>query len=318
MFAAGAITGAGSTWVYPLVAKWAAAYMAKTGTQVNYQSIGSGGGIAQIEAGTVAFGASDKPLTPDVLRQHHLIQFPTAIAGEDIVYNLPGVAAGQLIVSGPLVADIFMGKITRWNDPAIAKLNPGLNLPDMPISVVHRSDGSGTTFTFANYLSKVSPAWKAQIGADTAIAWPTGLGGKGNEGVASYVQRIQRRDRLRGVCVHPREPHAVRADDQQRRQGREPQPRRLPVRRGERRLHQGAGLLRHPDGSARCQQLADLRLHVADPADGRAEVGQRAGHAVLPLGLRAGTVDGQSIAFGPLPASTVRAIKVYWKKNLGI
>src|SRR5487761_53253 len=127
----------------------------------------TGGGSAQIEAGTVAFGASDKPLTPDFLRQHHLIQFPTAIAGEDVVYNLPGVRAGQLIVSGPLIADIFMGKITRWNDPAIRKLNPGLNLPDMPISVVHRSDGSGTTFTFANYLSKVSPAWKAQIGADT-------------------------------------------------------------------------------------------------------------------------------------------------------
>ena len=191
VFAAGTITGAGSTWVYPLVSKWADAYRGQAGVQVNYQSIGSGGGISQIEAGTVAFGASDKPLTPAVLRQFHLIQFPTAIAGEDIVYNLPGLQPGQLVLSGPLVAEIFMGRVTRWNDPAIQKLNPGVSLPGMAISVVHRSDGSGTTFTFADYLSKVSPEWKSQLGADTAIAWPAGLGGKGNEGVASYVQRIR-------------------------------------------------------------------------------------------------------------------------------
>ena len=178
------ITGAGSTWVYPLVAKWSAAYDKQTGTQVNYQSIGSGGGIAQIKAGTVAFGASDKPLKPEELAQAGLIQFPTAIAGEDLVYNLAGIKPGELVLSGPLVADIYLGKVTKWNDPAIAKLNPGVKLPDTNITVVHRSDGSGTTFIWSNYLSKVSPEWKSKVGEGTSINWPTGVGGKGNEGVA--------------------------------------------------------------------------------------------------------------------------------------
>ncbi len=188
--AAESITGAGSTWVYPLVAKWSARYNELTGVQVNYQSIGSGGGIAQIEAGTVAFGASDKPLKPAELRAHGLIQFPTAVAGEDLVYNLPGIQPGQLVLSGPLVAKIYLGEVTKWNDPALRALNPKLALPDMDITCVHRSDGSGTTFTFTNYLGKVSPEWKSKIGADTSVAWPVGVGGKGNEGVASYVQRI--------------------------------------------------------------------------------------------------------------------------------
>ncbi|MDE3110171.1 MAG: phosphate ABC transporter substrate-binding protein PstS, partial [Acidobacteriota bacterium] len=186
----GTITGAGSTWVYPLVAKWSAAYESQTGMKINYQSIGSGGGIAQIKAGTVAFGASDMPLKPDDLKAAGLIQFPTAVAGEDLVYNLPGINPGQIILSGPVVADIYLAKIKKWNDPAIAKLNPDLKLPGVDITVVHRSDGSGTTFTFADYLSKVSPEWKDKVGANTSLAWPTGVGGKGNEGVASYVQRI--------------------------------------------------------------------------------------------------------------------------------
>ena len=156
------ITGAGSSWVYPLVSKWAQVYANNTGVQVNYQSIGSGGGIQQIKAGTVAFGASDMPLTPADLKANGLIQFPTAIAGEDIIYNLPGIGPGELILSGPVVAKIYMGEITKWNDPAIVALNKGLKLPDMAINVVHRSDGSGTTFTFANYLSKVSPEWKEE------------------------------------------------------------------------------------------------------------------------------------------------------------
>src|SRR5487761_2541378 len=190
VWAQSSLTGAGSTWVYPLVAKWAAAYEKETGIKINYQSIGSGGGIAQIKAGTVAFGASDMPLTPEELAKAGLIQFPTAIAGEDLVYNLPGIKPGQLILSGPLVADVYLGKVKKWNDPAIAKLNPGVKLPSVAITVVHRSDGSGTTFTFADYLSKVSPEWKSKVGADTSVAWPTGVGGKGNEGVSSYVQHI--------------------------------------------------------------------------------------------------------------------------------
>jgi phosphate transport system substrate-binding protein len=173
------ITGAGSSWVYPLVAKWSAAYTTKTGIKVNYQSIGSGGGIAQIKAGTVAFGASDMPLKPEDLKAAGLIQFPTAVAGCAMTYNLPGIESGKLILSGPVTADIYLGKIKKWNDPAIEKLNPGLKLPDTDITVVHRSDGSGTTFTFTNYLTKVSPEWKEKVGSNTSVSWPTGVGGRG-------------------------------------------------------------------------------------------------------------------------------------------
>jgi phosphate transport system substrate-binding protein len=185
------ITGAGATFPYPIYAKWAEAYNVKTGVKLNYQSIGSGGGIKQIESKTVNFGASDKPLTPDELEKNGLIQFPTVVGGVVPIINIQGIASGKLKLSGPVLADIFLKKISKWNDPAIAKINPGLALPDLGIIVVHRSDGSGTTFVFANYLSKVSDDWKTKVGADTALAWPAGVGGKGNEGVASYVQRIK-------------------------------------------------------------------------------------------------------------------------------
>jgi phosphate transport system substrate-binding protein len=185
------ITGAGATFPYPIYAKWAEAYNAKTGVKLNYQSIGSGGGIKQIESKTVNFGASDKPLTPDELDKNGLMQFPTVVGGVVPIINVEGISTGKLKLTGALLADIFLKKISRWNDPAIAKINPGLTLPDLGIIVVHRSDGSGTTFVFANYLSKVSNEWKTKVGADTALAWPAGVGGKGNEGVATYVQRIK-------------------------------------------------------------------------------------------------------------------------------
>jgi phosphate transport system substrate-binding protein len=185
------ITGAGATFPYPIYSKWAEAYKAKTGVGMNYQSIGSGGGIKQITAKTVDFGASDMPLTPDVLEKDGLVQFPAVMGGEVLVVNLDGVKTGQIKLSGSVIADIFLGKITKWNDPEIAGLNKDVKLPDMKITVVHRSDGSGTTFIFTNYLSKVSPAWKAKPGVGTSIDWPAGVGGKGNEGVASYVQRIK-------------------------------------------------------------------------------------------------------------------------------
>ncbi len=185
------ITGAGSTFAYPILAKWAQTYKAKTGVGLNYQSIGSGGGIKQIQARTVDFGASDKPLTVAELDKHGLIQFPVIMGGVVPVVNLPGVAPGQLRLTGPVLADIFLGKIKRWNDPAITALNPGVALPDQAITVVHRSDGSGTTFIFTNYLSKVSPEWKAKVGEEASVAWPAGVGGKGNEGVASYVKQIK-------------------------------------------------------------------------------------------------------------------------------
>ena len=315
---AASITGAGSTWVYPLVAKWSAAYAKQTGIQVNYQSIGSGGGIAQIKAGTVAFGASDKPLKPEELAQAGLIQFPTAIAGEDLVYNLAGIKPGELILSGPLVADIYMGKVTKWNDPAIAKLNPGLKLPAMNITVVHRSDGSGTTFTFADYLSKVSPEWKSKVGADTSLSWPTGVGGKGNEGVSSYVQRIP--GSIGYVeYAYILENHMSYA-----------------------RMINSAGKVVSP--SLKGFQAAAANVDFTKAHDFYVILTDQPGAESWPIsgctwqilrknapkatnqevtkffqwGFEHGQDMARSIAFGPLPPSTVAAIEAYWKKHLGI
>jgi phosphate transport system substrate-binding protein len=185
------ITGAGATFPYPIYAKWAEAYKAKTGIGMNYQSIGSGGGIAQIKAKTVDFGASDMPLKPEDLQAAGLMQFPAIIGGVVPVLNVEGIPSGALKLTGPVLADIYLGKIKSWNDKAIADLNPGIKLAADPITVVRRSDGSGTSFIWTDYLSKVSPEWKEKVGASTAVAWPEGVGGKGNEGVAAYVQRIK-------------------------------------------------------------------------------------------------------------------------------
>jgi phosphate transport system substrate-binding protein len=311
------LTGAGSTWVYPLLAKWSAAYQQKTGIQVNYQSIGSGGGIAQIEAGTVAFGASDMPLKPADLHSHDLIQFPTAIAGEDLVYNLPGVAAGKLILSGPVVADIYLGKIKNWDDPAIAKLNPGLHLPNRYITVVHRSDGSGTTFTFCSYLSKVSPEWKTRVGANTSVAWPTGVGGKGNEGVASYVQRIP------GSIGYVEYAYILESH--------------LPYAR----MYNSAGKLVSPSLQGFQEAASHVDFTKAEdfyviltnqpgpgtwPISGctweimRKNASKADNLAVMKFftwGFEHGQTLAKSVAFGPLPTSTVKAIQAYWQKNLG-
>jgi phosphate transport system substrate-binding protein len=181
------ISGAGATFPYPIYAKWAAAYRGQSGVGLNYQSIGSGGGIKQIKARTVTFGATDKPLNAAELNAAGLVQFPTVVGGDVPVVNIPGIRPGQLILDGPTLANIFLGKIAKWNDPAIAKLNPGLPLPNQAIVVVHRSDGSGTTYIFAHYLSKVSPEWNERVGADTSVDWPVGIGAKGNEGVAGNV-----------------------------------------------------------------------------------------------------------------------------------
>jgi phosphate transport system substrate-binding protein len=185
------ITGAGSSFIYPVVSKWSAAYAEKTGNQVNYQSIGSGGGIAQIKAGTVDFGASDMPLDEATLEKFGLGQFPDVIGGIVPAFNVEGIAPGKMVLDGATLADIYLGKITHWNDPAIVKLNPTLKLPSASITVVHRSDGSGTTFNFSDYLSKVSPVWKTKVGEGTAVQWPVGIGGKGNEGVSAYIKQIK-------------------------------------------------------------------------------------------------------------------------------
>ena len=186
-----AISGAGATFPYPVYSKWAEAYNHKTGVKLNYQSIGSGGGIKQIKAKTVDFGASDAPLTAEALDKAGLMQFPMVMGGVVPVVNIPGIKAGDIKLSGKVFADIYLGKIKHWDDSAIMALNHGVKLPHKAISVVHRSDGSGTTWIFTNYLSKVSSEWKSKVGNDKSVAWPTGVGGKGNEGVASYVKRIK-------------------------------------------------------------------------------------------------------------------------------
>src|SRR6187200_3436922 len=181
------ISGAGATFPYPIYAKWADAYKKETGIGLNYQSIGSGGGIKQIQANTVTFGASDLPLKPEQLSKDGLVQFPTVIGGVVPVVNLDGIKPGDLTLDGPTLARIFLGEIKTWNDPAIQKFNPSANLPSQAIVVVHRSDGSGTTFIWTDYLSKVSADWKSKVGANTSVEWPVGIGAKGNEGVANNV-----------------------------------------------------------------------------------------------------------------------------------
>ena len=190
-FAGTTINGAGATFPYPVYGQWAWLYNKDTGVKLNYQSIGSGGGIRQIKAKTVDFGASDAPLKAEELNEAGLLQFPMIMGGVVPVVNVPGIAAGQLKLSGSTLADIFLGKITKWNDAAITKENPGVALPDSAITVVYRADGSGTTWIFTNYLSKVSATWKDSVGNAKSVKWPSGVGGKGNEGVAAYVQRIK-------------------------------------------------------------------------------------------------------------------------------
>ncbi len=312
------LTGAGSTWVYPLVVKWATVYEKDTGNKINYQGIGSGGGIAQIKAGTVAFGASDMPLKPADLAQSDLIQFPTAVAGEDLVYNLPGVKPGELILSGPVVADIYLGKIKKWNDAEIAKLNPGVKLPDMNITVVHRSDGSGTTFTFADYLSKVSPEWKQKVGANTSLNWPTGVGGKGNEGVAAYVQRIP------GAIGYVEYAYILENKMSYARMINRDGKVVSPSLKG----FQDAAA--HVDFNKAQDFYVILTNHTGPetwPISGCTwqilskkapkETNEQVTKFFL-WGFDHGQSMAESIAFGPLPPSTVDAIKAYWKKNLGI
>ncbi|MBN9145592.1 MULTISPECIES: phosphate ABC transporter substrate-binding protein PstS [unclassified Novosphingobium] len=182
-------TGAGASFPASLYQAWAREYAGASGDQLNYQSIGSGGGVRQIIAHTVDFGATDKPLKPEELNKAGLVQFPAAIGGVVPVFNLPGIGPGQLRLSGGLLGDIFLGRIKRWNDPRIAALNPGLKLPPFPITVVHRADGSGTTFLFTSYLAQTSPAWARAVGASDAVKWPAGIGGKGNDGVAAFVRQ---------------------------------------------------------------------------------------------------------------------------------
>jgi len=217
------ITGAGATFPYPLYAKWAEIYQSQTQIQVNYQSIGSSGGIKQIQLNTVDFAASDIPMTPEALQKNNLIQFPTVVGGIVPVVNLPDVLPGQLKLTPTTLANIFLGKIKYWNDPAIVALNPKLPLTKLKIKVVRRADGSGTTFLFTDYLSKISPEWQQQVGTSTAVRWPVGIGGKGNDGVAAYVQRLKgaigyvefvyaKQNQLSFICLQNQQGHFVTPD----------------------------------------------------------------------------------------------------------
>lgn len=312
------ITGAGSTWVYPLISKWAATYAKETGAQINYQSIGSGGGIAQIKAGTVAFGASDMPLKPEELHADHLIQFPTAIAGEDLVVNLPGIKPGQLILSGPVVARIYLGEIKKWNDSAIQALNKGLKLPDMAITVVHRSDGSGTTFTFANYLSKINKTWAEKVGANTSIAWPTGVGGKGNEGVAAYVQRI------RGSIGYVEYAYILENHMNYARMFNREGKLLSPSLKGFQSAASHVNFVTAKDfyviltdqPGATSWPISGCTweiLRVNAPKETNTEVTK-----FFDWGFEHGQQLAESIGYGPLPENAVTAIKAYWKEKLGI
>ncbi|EEP89437.1 phosphate ABC transporter substrate-binding protein PstS [Yersinia kristensenii] len=189
-FAAASLTGAGATFPAPVYAKWADSYQKETGNKVNYQGIGSSGGVKQIIANTVDFGASDAPLTDDKLAAEGLFQFPTVIGGVVLAVNIPDIKSGELTLDGKTLGDIYLGNVKKWNDPAITKLNPGVKLPDQNIAVVRRADGSGTSFVFTSYLAKVNAEWKEKVGAGSTVNWPTGLGGKGNDGIAAFVQRL--------------------------------------------------------------------------------------------------------------------------------
>ncbi|NOT18138.1 MAG: phosphate ABC transporter substrate-binding protein PstS [Sulfuriferula sp.] len=312
------ITGAGSTWVYPLISKWGVPYAQATNVQVNYQAIGSGGGIKQIKAGTVNFGASDMPLKPQDLKAANLIQFPTAIAGEDMIVNLPGIKPGQLILSGPVIAKIYMGEISKWNDPAIVSLNKGLKLPDMPITAVHRSDGSGTTFTFASYLAKVDPTWEAKVGVDTAVNWIGGIGGKGNDGVAAMVNQVK------GAIGYVEYAYILES------------------KLNYVRMYNAAGKLVSP--SLQGFQAAAANVDFTKAEDFYVILTNQPGAASWPIsgctwqilkkdapkenneavvkfftwGFEHGQDLAKSIAFGPLPTSTISAIKTYWHQQIGI
>ena len=220
------ITGAGATFPYPIYAKWAEAYKSATGVGLNYQSIGSSGGIKQIRSKTVTFGASDAPVKGEELDRDDMIQFPAIIGGTVPVFNVDGIADGALRITGPVLAEVFMGTISKWNDPKLASLNPGIKLPDLAITVVHRADGSGTTFNFTDYLAAVSPAWAANVGKGAAVKWPaaSSVGGKGNEGVAANVRRVKggigyveyayaKKNRMTVMLLQNRDGQFVGADD---------------------------------------------------------------------------------------------------------
>jgi phosphate transport system substrate-binding protein len=311
------VTGAGSTAVYPVLSKWAAAYEKHQGVSINYQSIGSGGGIKQIKAKTVVFGDSDMPLKPADLKSSNLAQFPVVIIGIAPIVNVPGIKPGQMVLSGKALADIYLGKITKWNDPEITKLNHGLKLPATDITVVHRSDGSGTTFYFTDYLSKVSPEWKDKVGSDTAVNWPTGVGGKGSEGVAAYVQRVE------GAIGYDEYAYAMQAHLTWTKM----------VNRSGRVVSPTMKTFQAASANADFSKVDDFYLILTDQKGAeswpltattyflmRTDVDKADNAKVLAFArwfLNHGQKEAESLDYVPLPKPTVQMIEQYWQKQLG-
>jgi phosphate transport system substrate-binding protein len=314
---AASFTGAGGTAIYPLLSDWAAEYARKTGVDINYQEVGSGAGIRQIEGKTVLFANTDMPLKPNVLSENNLAQFPQVIISITPVVNLSGIKSGEMVFDGPTLADIFLGKITEWDDPAIKKLNPNAKLPHQAVNTVHRSDGSGTTFNFTNYLSKVSAEWKSKVGEGTTVSWPNGVGGKGNPGVASVVQQEE------GSIGYVEYAYVIQNHltytDMINQAGKRVAPTMDSF--------QAAG--RHADFS----KVQDFYLILTDqpgqkswpivaatyillrkdrPADQNHEVLK-----FLDWALKDGQADAKKLDYVPLPAGVITQIEAQWSKQLG-
>ena len=294
------ITGAGATFPFPIYSKWADAYKKETGNGLNYQSIGSGGGIKQIQAKTVTFGATDMPLKAEQLEKDGLVQWPMVMGAIVPVVNLEGVKPGEMVFDGETLANIYLGKITKWDDPAIKKLNPNVKLPSDAITVVRRSDGSGTTFNFTDYLSKVSADWKSKVGSGTAVEWPAGVGAKGNEGVSGNISQTKNSIGYVEYAYAKQNKLTYTAHGQQGRQDRAADRGGVPGRRLERRLGQRSRLLRDPHRSARRQVVADHRVDLHPDAQGCDRQGGLAGSdQVLQMGLRQRRQDGRGTRLHP-------------------
>jgi phosphate transport system substrate-binding protein len=310
------LNGAGGTAVYPVLSVWAQRYQEKTGKSVNYQAIGSGGGIAQIKAKTVDFANTDKPLAHDDLVAAGLVQFPQVVISIVPVVNLPNIKSGDLVLDGTTLADIFLGKIAKWNDAAIKKLNPGVNLPNMAILVAHRADGSGTTFNFTDYLAKVSPEWKSRVGSDTAVEWPAGVGGKGNAGVAATVQ--QTAGSIGYVeYAYARQNNLTTVDL---------------VNRAGKRVKPTMEAFESAAAHADFTKVQDFRLILTDQPGAqswpitaatfmlmRTDIDAAKNREILKFldyALKDGQADSRKLDYVPLPDGTIKQIEASWKTNL--
>jgi phosphate transport system substrate-binding protein len=314
---AASLTGAGGTAIYPLLSDWAARYAKEAGVDINYQEVGSGAGIQQIESKTVLFANTDMPLKPDALAEHKLVQFPQVIISITPVVHLAGIKPGELVFDGPTLANIYLGKITEWDDAAIKKLNPNAKLPHQAINTVHRSDGSGTTFNFTDYLSKVSSEWKSKVGEGTTVSWPNGVGGKGNPGVASIVQQS---DGSIGYVEYAYviQNHLIYADM---------------INQAGKQVTPTMDSFQAAVANADFSKVQDFYLILTDqPGEKswpitaatyillRKDSPTDQNHAVLKFldwALKDGQAEAKKLDYVPLPASVIKQVEEHWSKDLG-